>query len=298
MVTVRGIAMKEYLDIRLSEEWAQQHLDDSWGQVMSRDLPVDPATIPPSLMTRQIIMESNDDRLAVLTDRMAKFPPRMTAIEFRKYSAAELSEAPMLQLIIRKFVDACGEDYGTLYDESTACPRCAFGRKQMSPLRLDLAKIPKGADIATTIARGEEILVSESVAQIIREGSIAGCRLDAVEHVGRRSEQARWYQLVITASAGETVPSTRFAKDFFREDTAQEFVCPQHGLSGLNLVSEVFLRKTSIEAADILKTTNRYGTKQGWLVPSPVFLISQRFYRLLEQRSVRGYKVEVARLVT
>ncbi len=296
--------MKEFVDVRLSEEWAQAHLDQTWGQPMPLGPQGSPSAlfaqkVPLSLMTRQLVIETSDPKIAVLKEKMFTFPPgAMTAMDFRKYQASELSDASLLHLIITEFIDACGEDYDTVYDESGACARCGFGRKQMSPLRLDLGKTPKDADFATTIARGEELLISESVAKIIREGSITGCGLDPVEDARRPSEQGRWYQLVITAKAGETVPPTRFAKDFFREDISHEFVCPQHRLSGLNLVSEVFLSQRSMETADILKTTNRYGNRAGWVQPSAIVLINQRFYRLLKAHSLQGYKVEVAHLLT
>lgn len=288
--------MKEFVDIRVSEEWAETHLGQSWGEPMA--LRHSSVKVHPSLMTRRIVIETSDPKFGVLKDKMSEVPPGpMSALHFREYHASELAGARFLQLIITTFVDACGEDYGTVYDDSAACSRCGFGRKQVSPLRLDLGKIPETDGFATTIARGEELLVSESLAQVIHKGGVAGCRLDQLEHVGQRSQQGRWYQLVITTEAGETASQTRFAKDFLHEDTAQEFVCPRHQLSGLNLVSEVFLREVSIEPADILKTTNRYGNRAGWLQPSPILLISQRFYRLLKEHSIRGYRAEVARLV-
>src|SRR5260370_23441011 len=179
----RGKNMKEFVDFRLSEEWASRHLDESWGQhmVIGEDslAEISSYEIPASLMTRQIVLETRDPRLAILKEKILRFPPcPMTGMNTRQYADSELSEATLLNLMITTFVDACGEDFGTLYDESEACPMCGFGRRQISLLKLDLGLMPNEGGFATTIARGEELVVSESVAQIVRKAMITGCRLD------------------------------------------------------------------------------------------------------------------------
>jgi hypothetical protein len=283
--------MREFIDIRLSESWAQKNLDPSWGAPMghSDGMPA---------MTRQIVMPTNDPRVVELKKKMlVSAPGWMTILDVRTYEPSELQQAATLHLLITEYIDACGEDYGTVYDDSQACPRCGLGRKQISPLRLDIGKIPKKVDLATTIARGDELLVSQRLAELIRDSGVTGCRLDPVEHAGRMAD-ANWYQLVVSVPVGITVAATRFGKDFFRDDdVSPESICTEHGLLGLNLLSEVFVDRNSIEAADIVKTFNRYGIRSGCVQPSAILLISQRFYRLMEEHRIRGFKVEVAHLV-
>jgi hypothetical protein len=281
--------VREFVDFRLYEDWAQKYLGPTWG----RPMPLPNGAEP---MTRHLVLETNDPRFGTLKKLLSQDPSACaTVLDYRTYDPAELAEAPLLHFIITDFIDCAGEEYGTVYDDSSACPRCGFGRKQVSPLKLGLSKMPRKSSIATTIARGEEIVVSQALAELIRDKNIAGCDLIPIQQNGRKKGLSSWYQLKITADAGETIPPTRFGRDFLRYDAEPDYICPLHQLSGLNLVSEVFLTQSCCRGADILKTVNRYGDRSGLLMPSAILLISQRFYRLLTERDWHGFKVEVAR---
>jgi hypothetical protein len=213
----------------------------------------------------------------------------------REYSDKELDEADLLNLIIDAVFEPAGEDMGTEYDDSEACPKCGAGRVQRSPLRLNLRRIPKNVDIARTISF-DEWVVSESLADFLHKEKVTGFDVREVEHRGKRQPGKKWYQLLVTGKAGNTVDPTRYGIDYLHPDPEGRFVCPQHLLSGLNLVSEVFLRRDSVETVDIAATTNRYGLRGGVLVPIPIVVISQRLFRILKQHRIKGYKVEVAYL--
>lgn len=101
----------------------------------------------------------------------------------RQYSRAELEAATRFQLIATTSFEPAGEECGTRYDESTACPRCGAGATQTSDLRLDLRKVPKSVDIACTIA--DEWIVSQRFAEQMIGAGLTGFEFRPVRHKAR-----------------------------------------------------------------------------------------------------------------
>jgi len=73
-----------------------------------------------------------------------------------------------------------GEECGTVYDEAVSCPTCGAGRKQVSPLKLNLRKIPKTKDLARTIA--DEWVVSQRLVNALVDANISGVEFQPVRH--------------------------------------------------------------------------------------------------------------------
>ena len=101
----------------------------------------------------------------------------------RQYIAREMNEAQMLTLWITAVFEPAGEECGTKYDESTACPKCGAGATQVSDLRLDMRKVPENKDIAGTIAN--EILVAQRLAEKMIDAGLTGFELRPVRHRAR-----------------------------------------------------------------------------------------------------------------
>jgi hypothetical protein len=131
-----------------------------------------------------------------------------------------------------------------------------------------------------------------------------------------------WKQLSVTGRAGHTVPPTAFGEDIliperrrpkdelgidmaelafdgrlYPTDQTGQYRCPHGHVSGLNLLSEVYVDRAQWDGSDISATEDLVGVRRGLLVPSPIFLITQRCYRLLAGRAFKGFKVEIARFV-
>ncbi len=68
-------------------------------------------------------------------------------------------------------------------------------------------------------------------------------------------------------------------------------------VSGLNLLSEVWVPRAAWDGSDIVCTKDLVGVRRGVPVPAPLLLISPRLWRLLEVEQIKGYEVEVAHLV-
>src|SRR5690606_5572949 len=116
----------------------------------------------------------------------------------RRYSKEELRSAELLRLVLRAHFEPAGSMCGTEYDESGVCGHCGAGARQISDLILDTRRIPKGKDIARSIAG--EIVVSSRLVQTCREHGIQGAEFRPVLHRGRKGlEPSGWNQLIITS---------------------------------------------------------------------------------------------------
>jgi hypothetical protein len=105
-----------------------------------------------------------------------------------------------------------------------------------------------------------------------------------------------WYQLIVTSSPTLTIAPTRFGVNPFDDDPEEQFKCPLGHVSGLNLLSEVWIPRSAWDGSDIIKTENLVGIRRGVLIPTPLLLISPRLWRLLKRENIKGYKVEIAHL--
>jgi hypothetical protein len=98
----------------------------------------------------------------------------------RHYTTAEIETAELFQLRNAPAFEPTGEECGTIYDETAACPVCGAGRKQVSPLSLNLRKIPKTKDLARTIA--DEWVVSQRLVNALADANVSGIEFQPVLH--------------------------------------------------------------------------------------------------------------------
>ncbi|PTL76750.1 hypothetical protein [Vitiosangium sp. GDMCC 1.1324] len=210
----------------------------------------------------------------------------------RKYTPEELKQAELFWLRVRPFFEPTGEDCGTEYDETKACPQCGFGAKQVGPLHLDLKRIPK-RDIARTL--GGEIVVSARLADKLSTAGLCGYELGPV--VSRNGTPTPdWYQILLPEGSLELAPQTQVGHSFFapEPDSAR---CPNGHVIGFTVLSEVFIQRSSLSTADWFCTRQFLGERFGPYRPEPLLLISQRLHQLLVSHKVKRFDVEVAHLV-
>lgn len=282
--------MKTVIEIRLSEKWASDEIGDSLGERMGE--PNQPSYV------RRVVLEVGDPRLDELKNCLARTNYHPAVLLDREYTVSELSSAELFHFITTECFhhDACGEDYGTIYNDSNACPKCGAGRVQLSPLRLDLSLVRERVDVVRTIAI-DELIVSQRFLDLLGKSHLTGYSATEVEHVGKRKPKSRWYQLTVTGCAGETVNPTHFGINYFEEDSSGRYACPEHKLSGLHLLSEAFVSRKTLERVDIALTANRIGMRSGVVMPAPIVLVSPRFFRFMITNEIRGCKLEVGHIV-
>jgi len=277
--------MREILDVRLPEEWAQKKLG-SFG-------------ISLSPLTRKIEIPTDSPQLALIASQIIEHertvgPLGYATILRRIYERKELEEAEAFRLCITATFEPAGWETGTIYDTTRMCEKCGAGRIQISPLKLDLRAVPRGIDIARTIA--DEWIVSERLGKLMREKAMTGCDLRSVYEAHSDNESPSWYQLLVTGHAGETISPTKFGISYFNEDVDGKYRHPEHKVSGLNVLSEVYLRRSDWDGQDMALTADLYGHLPA-AFPVSMIIISSRLYRLLRTEKIKDYEVEVAHLL-
>ena len=92
-------------------------------------------------------------------------------------------------------------------------------------------------------------------------------------------------------------PQTRFGVAPFDEDEKGEYRCPKGHVLGLNLLSEVWVKREDWDGADVCATKQWVGYRSrngGAFRPHPLLLVSQRLRRLLGELKAKGFELEVA----
>jgi hypothetical protein len=273
------------MEFRVSEEDATRYLGNGVGTVLGESTRVLMVDVPSPLYTR--IAELETKFRAAGTCFFTYWAPH------RHYSSEELESASVLQVELKHCFEPCGEECGTTYDESTACPVCRAGARQSSELRLK--RYPRFRDIAGTIA--DEIVVSRRIIDLVEKHRITGARFGPV-YLGRRSTSPRQerFQLFIDPSV-DVSDKTLTCTTPFDLDEANEYRCPRGDIIGLGLLSELYLVKSSYDGRDVMATRQFFGYRMGLLRPKPFLSISQRLYSLLMKENIPGFRIEVAHLV-
>jgi hypothetical protein len=168
--------MKEVFELRVIEEFAPMLLADDEGKRLGGAV-------------RKIEIERRDPRFEQVGRLQRELREKREDIFFsswnvrRQYSEDELKAATCFGLTISAAFEPAGEECGTTYDESAACPKCGAGAPQTSKLRLDLRRVPKNKDIARTIA--DEWIVSQRLAERMVDADLTGFELQRVAHKAR-----------------------------------------------------------------------------------------------------------------
>lgn len=281
--------MKETCEFRLIEEFADRIFMADEGKRLGDSV-------------RQVVIPTDDPRFQVI-GRLQLEIRATTGRSFyhgwrlhRRYSKAEHQAASLFRLNITSIFEPAGEECGTKYSETVACPHCGAGAEQITPLYLPEKRIPKGRAISQTIAG--EIVVSRHVKDLFERNAITGASLYPVRFSPpKETESSEWFQLSIEDTNAEIIAPTRTGIDPFDNDERGECRCPAGDLIGLNLLSEVYIKSGSLSNVDIINTRQFVGTRRGLLRPERIVLISPKLNRLLESEKLKGVEVEVAYLL-
>jgi hypothetical protein len=146
--------MREFLEVRVDAE----HFEELFS--------VEEGRLGEAVFV--VRLETSDRRFPDLAKLQAKHRAKGASFFYgweyiRKYTQSELENAQLFQFSIAKHMEPTGEECGTVYDDSGACPHCGVGRRQQSVLRLDLTRLPKASAFAQTIARDERVAMATIV---------------------------------------------------------------------------------------------------------------------------------------
>lgn len=211
----------------------------------------------------------------------------------RKYTRAELQSAEILRLTVTSHFEPSGEECGTIYE--TLCGHCNLGR-QVSDLILDLRRVPQQRDMSETIALVEWV-VSSKLMRTFTENGLSGAEFRSIFDLRNPTKAANcWHQLCVTGKAGELSDLTKIGRDPF-SPSETSWRCPLGHSSVTEFLSEIYLRRNSWDGSDIALTSALFGQGRNLLRPTPLIIISQRAFRMLEGAGLKGFGYEVAHLV-
>lgn len=280
--------MRESIEFRIPEEHASRWLGKHDGVSLGGSV-------------RKLDVEKDDPRMQIIAEADLALKRQGRAFftswrQRRTYTKAELDAALLFRLKVTAIFEPAGELCGTKYDDLTACERCGAGAEQVGPLILDVRRIPKGKSFAKTIAG--EIVVAQHVADLFEEHGVTGAQFHPVRAKGAKDLQPTgWRQLVVVSTGAEMAAPTRVGVDPFDQDPGGECRCSFGDLLGLNLLSEVSVRSSSVGDEDIVGSRQFVGARRGLLRPERIVLISPKVRRLIASGKLNGCEIEVAHLV-
>ncbi len=284
--------MKETLELRVATEF----LDLVFPQSTAKDIGsqiVKKVVFSPNELLLKKISKVNED--LIKTQNRAFFYGWQY---HRTYNKKELEEAELFQLMVTAFYSSEGTEYGSVYDNSKTCIHCGVGRQLVGDLILDLSKLPKNKDFVETLSK-DEWIVSEKLMTLILENDIRGATFTKVrDSKGRNESASNWYQLKITGPLVEITIPTKFGINPIDADIRGLYHCPKGHVLGLNILSELYIKKETYNPQyDIALTRQFVGRQANLIMPRPFILISPRLRQLLITNNIKGFKTESAYLL-
>lgn len=276
--------MREILELRMSTQDAKQFLppgvDEDIGYGVHR-----------------LLLDVNDPLVeklrAVEAERRAQGTTLFTmCVLSRHYTPRELEAAEYLKVEFGPFFRPTGEECGTLYDESTACPHCGSGARQENELHLELRRIPKSRDLSFTL--GGEYVISSRLVEVLCAHRITGYELRPIVSKGGRPTPD-WHQLVIPSATAEVVSPTHTGLSYLSPEP-DEYRCPEGHIIGFRLLSPLYLSRGSLDGQDWMLTRQWFGRRLGLFRPYREMIVSQRLYHLLKEQKVRHLHAEIVHL--
>jgi hypothetical protein len=284
--------VEESVEFRVPEKYAAEHFPEDFGERLGGV----PGIIPASV--RRIIVNPKDTWYHKIASIHATYREQGKYFFFgwdirRNYSQRELASAEILLLRIRRVFEPAGEECGTEYDESVACPLCGAGANQLSPLFLKENRLPKRCDIAKTIAG--EVIVSERFRALFEKFDLSGALFAPVSLLssGTSMPTSKWFQLKISNYISVSGAS-KFGEDPF--DDGHYGRCPHKDTLGLCRLSELEVIVDSPWRYDIGSTQQFVGCRRGLLRPERILLIKNELWKILKSSKILGFDIEVVKL--
>jgi hypothetical protein len=212
----------------------------------------------------------------------------------RQYTPKELQSAELVRIWISSTFEPTGEEVGTEYDYP--CDVCKGGRIARGGLVLNLARAPRSADIAKTIAE-DEWIVSKRFASLLKRHRVSGIVLHPVLSPSKRAVQGAWSQLQVSSVCAVS-EQTRYGDAFNPDLDARKISSPCGHTINHIAYSELFIKRSSWDGSDVVRTDLFFGGHINLIYPYPYLLVSQRLYRLLKANKIRGFTdAEIVHLV-
>jgi len=280
--------MRETFEFRVPGDHAEQYLPPGCGKDLGEGTVI------------KVVLDSRDPLVAEIERLSRQF--RAEGRYFfhgwdirRYYSRYELETAELFAVEPKRAFEPTGEECGTVYDESKACPECGAGAVQTTPLFLNGSRIPRKVNFARTLA--SEIVVSARVVDVFRENGLHGAEFEPVRLSNKRGTPSKehFQPKIVGPQVELDVTRTQLGYKLFHEPGYGR--CSKGHVAGHALLSEVTVLRQSLHDADIMATRQMVGCRGGVFRPRPVLLLSPKAWKAIEAAKLGGLTVEVAHVV-
>ena len=302
--------MKEIVEFRIIMRYAHLLFRDDEGTNLGDSVKV-------------VRIDKNDPRFNAIGELQKKARENnalfFTCFEYkRSYTETEINNAEWFQMFQTRHFEPSGEECGTIYDESSACPICGSGAKQLSPLKLKRSSIPK-ADMAVTIAWGDEKVVSERFVNLVRDNNLKGMDFEPVISSANRGQKLNYYQVrpqyyldfskktvfgqnpfdLSGKFPGCTLEGVQPDGTLVKKVIPPEiYKCPNGDNMGLCLLTEAYIKSDSVlNGLDFFASKQTVGGRGGVIRQDHLFFCSNRMMRLIKENNLKGFKFEIAHIV-
>lgn len=302
--------MKEYVEFRVNQEYAHLLFREDEGVNLGS-------------FVKKVNIVPTDPKFVEIGRLQEEMQKKQTyffsSYEYKRvYTEAEIENAAWFRIKKTRHFEPAGEECGTIYDESTACPICGAGARQSNPLRLKRSTIPH-ADMAETIAHGDETIVSERFVEMAKEHNLSGMAFEPVYGSGKHMPKLNYYQ-IRPCNYLEFSDKTIFGQTPFnlsgmfpgvkREHLQRDgtiitevfppeiYKCPNGDNVGLGIMSEPYIKYSPIlEGLDFFASRQTIGGRGGLIRQSHLLFCSNRMMRLIKENGLKGFRFEIAHIV-
>ncbi len=298
--------MKEIFEFRLNLDYTKSLFKKNEGKIIED-------------LTQVIQISKDDNRFYKIGEIENEVKKKYNSVfifswtVIYKYTRSEINDAELFRFKVTRVFEPAGEESGTIYDESVACPVCGSNAKQIGKLKLNLKTIPK-SDIACTIAG--EYVVSEKFVQLFKKHKFKGATFFPIlSSDGKKS--TNYYQLKINSpllhlsdqtiagvnpfdfSESSETPGTYIEDaNYYSKPQKEVYKCPLGHTIGLNLISLPFIKmEAKIYKGDLFITDQKLGVRSGLLRPEPLYMCSTKLRNMIVEEKLKGVSFDTVNIV-
>jgi hypothetical protein len=169
-----------------------------------------------------------------------------------------------------------------VYDTSHECEYCRFGWAQINDFTFK-QKAFNEKDLAFTVFGRNELIVHESVKQIIRDAAPNDVTFRSIRSSRSNEIIDNWYQMEIIRKVNLCYPETKFGYDPLYPEPRHNSACPLGHTKGPWLLSELHVPAKELINSDIAITSDFQGGIATVSLPAPLVIISKRLYASLQK---------------
>jgi hypothetical protein len=161
-------------------------------------------------------LEVHDERIAKVAALLEAAGKDPSFSYFDRYTEEELQAAPLLSVDLWKHVGTwTSRSYGVTYDSSQACPTCATGVRQSSPLIVNGGEMLVVNKHRVSCAGDKNFLVRDTDVEKLIAANVTGVNFWPIKAIYKSGAigEVRWQQALIENVLPPMAPSTQLVEE-------------------------------------------------------------------------------------